>query len=58
MKIKSEILGCCLEGVLDHHGNCERPHPTGYRGHHTSYLAHLRVHVYGVRGRGEGEREL
>ena len=40
-EVKGEVLCCCFECILYHHGNCERPYPSRYRGHHPGHLTDL-----------------
>ena len=40
-EVKGKVLCCCFECILYHHGNCERPHPSGYGGYHPGHLADL-----------------
>ena len=48
-EVECKVLRCCFEGVFDHHGNSERPHPSRDGGDHPSNLTHL-----GRRSQGHG----
>ena len=57
-EVKTKVLLGCSEGVLDHHGNRERPHPSGNGSEERGHLTHLeRGGREGGRGGREGGRE-